>query len=217
MSSFPRASRVARGYDVDEVDAFFAQARLAYERLGGSVPGPEASTGSGNGSGTGSGAAASGVPAARAGTPLDLSALDVREASFPLARHGYDVAAVDAALARLEDAVARHEREVLVARSGREGFLEELAGRARVVTARLRREDGDRFARAGGLHRGYHVGDVDALCRRLRGYFDDGEALAVDDVRTAVFRSRRGRRGYAEAPVDALLARAVEVMVTAPD
>lgn len=209
MSSFPRAGRVARGYDVDEVDAFFAHARLAYERLGGSVPAP--------GERTTEGAAASGVPAARAGTPLDLSARDVREASFPLARHGYDVAAVDAALARLEDAVARHEREVLLARAGRDAFLEQLAGRARVVTARLRRDDGDRFARAGGLHRGYHVGDVDALCRRLRGYFDDGEALAVDDVRTAVFRSRRGRRAYAEGPVDALLARAVEVMVTAPD
>ena len=212
MSTFPRVGRVSRGYAAAQVDAFFDEARLAYERRGGRVPaGPDAPER------TGGGPPATGAPGAGAGTPLDLTAQDVRAASFDLVRRGYSVDAVDGALARLEDAVARHEREVSVARRGREAFLEDLASRARVVAGRVRREDGERFARARRLRRGYDVGEVDDLCRRLRAYFDEGGALAVDDVRGALFRSRRGHRAYREAPVDALLARAVEVMVTAPD
>ncbi|MEJ5945336.1 DivIVA domain-containing protein [Pseudokineococcus basanitobsidens] len=210
MDAFPRVGRLSRGYDAAQVDDFFAAARQAYERLGGRPPGEGDDV-------PGGGVRSSGVPAARAGSALDLTSEEVRSTCFDLHRHGYDVVAVDAALARLEDAVARHERELSVARRGRDAYLEDLAARARTVTGRLRRRRGERAARASGLHRGYHVGEVDDLCDRLRGYFDDGDALAVDEVRGAVFRARRGRRAYAEAPVDALLARAVEVMVTAPD
>ena len=211
MSTFPRVGRLSRGYATAQVDAFFAEARESYERRGGRVP-AEAEAGRAAG-----GRPRSAGLAGRADAPLDLSAQDVHEASFDLVRRGYAVGAVDGALARLEDAVARHEREVEVARRGRDAFLEELAARAGLVTGRVRRPDGGRFARARRLRRGYDVREVDALCHRLRAYFDEGEALAVDDVRGALFRSRRGRRAYREAPVDALLARAVEVMVTAPD
>ncbi|WP_299034021.1 DivIVA domain-containing protein [uncultured Pseudokineococcus sp.] len=211
MSTFPRVGRLSRGYATGQVDTFFAEARQAYERRGGRVPAGA------DGERAGEGPPSTGLPAARGDAPLDLTAQEVRAASFDLARHGYAVDAVDGALARLEDAVARHEREVAVARGGRDAFLGDLAARAGLVTGRVRRPDGARFSRARGLHRGYDVGEVDALCHRLRAYFDEGAALAVDDVRGALFRSRRGRRAYCEAPVDALLARAVEVMVTAPD
>ncbi|MEJ5913380.1 DivIVA domain-containing protein [Pseudokineococcus sp. 1T1Z-3] len=209
MSLFPRVGRLARGYDVEEVDAFFAGAREAYERVG-PVPASPPTAASAS---AGAQAPTSSPP----GGTLDLSAAEVRSATFGLRRRGYDVTRVDAALARLADAVARHERETSIARRGREAYLEELAALARVVARRVRRVPGERVSRATGLHRGYHVGDVDELCDRLKAYFDDGEALAVEDVRGAVFRSRRGRRGYAEASVDALLDRAVAVMVTAPD
>ena len=221
MSTFPRVGRASRGYSVAQVDAFFAEARVAYERRGGSVPAePEGDRGASRGARAtraGDAPPPTGLPEGRADAPLDLTAQDVRAVCFDLARRGYAVDAVDRALARLEDAVARHEREVSVARRGRDAFLEDLAARARVVTGRVRLADGRRFARARRLRRGYAVREVDALCRRLLGYFDDGQVLAVDDVRGALFRSRRGRRAYQEAPVDALLARAVEVMVTAPD
>ena len=47
----------------------------------------------------------------------DLTAEDVRTASFPLVKEGYAVAEVDAALGRVEDAFAARERE----RAGRGG------------------------------------------------------------------------------------------------
>ena len=38
--------------------------------------------------------------------------------------------------------------------------------------------------------------------------------MSADEVRRAVFRTRRGSRGYREAEVDAFLDRAVEIMVS---
>nr|WP_240897036.1 DivIVA domain-containing protein [Kineococcus vitellinus] len=38
--------------------------------------------------------------------------------------------------------------------------------------------------------------------------------MSADEVRGALFRPRRGRRGYREAPVDAFLDRVVELIVT---
>jgi len=45
--------------------------------------------------------------------------------------------------------------------------------------------------------------------------FVSGRALAPDSVRLAVFKSRRGGRGYREASVDAFLDRVVELLVVA--
>ena len=47
------------------------------------------------------------------------------------------------------------------------------------------------------------------------GAFVSGRALAPDTVRLAVFKSRRGGRGYREASVDAFLDRVVELLVVA--
>ena len=44
-------------------------------------------------------------------------------------------------------------------------------------------------------------------------YFDRGEPITSTEVREAEFRRRRGRDGYAEAPVDAFLTRAIEVLL----
>ena len=77
--------------------------------------------------------------------------------------------------------------------------------------ARLDRPLGHRFDRVSVLTVGYHPKDVDRLARRLQGYFTDGKALSIDDVRGAVFRARRG--GYREAQVDVLLDAVVDVML----
>ena len=45
--------------------------------------------------------------------------------------------------------------------------------------------------------------------------FASGRPLAPDAVRLAVFKSRRGSRGYREASVDAFLDRVVELLVVA--
>ncbi|MET0782572.1 MAG: DivIVA domain-containing protein, partial [Microbacterium sp.] len=40
-----------------------------------------------------------------------MTAAEVRQVAFPIVRHGYAIAAVDAALGRIEDAFAARERE----------------------------------------------------------------------------------------------------------
>ncbi len=184
MTSFARANRLSQGYHPDQVEEFFERARAAYE---------------GRDDGT--------------GRPTRLSAHDVRVVGFDLVRGGYDVHQVDSALDRLEDALARREREQLVKAEGEEALLSELTRRAQALHGRLTRPDGDRFDRASGFEPAYDPEDVDALCRRLLGYFDDGESMSADEVRRSVFRTRRGSRGYREAQVDAFLDRAIEVMV----
>ncbi|MBD3753523.1 MAG: DivIVA domain-containing protein, partial [Micrococcales bacterium] len=42
----------------------------------------------------------------------------IRAAAFPLARRGYEITSVDAALTRIEDAFARRERDAAIARVG---------------------------------------------------------------------------------------------------
>ncbi len=182
---FTRVSRAARGYRVDEVDAFFARAKVAYER------------------GT------------RVGALAPLTAGDVRTAAFRLRWGGYDVQAVDSALDRLEDAVAARERTRLVKVGGESALLDDIARRAATLQARLDRPAGERFAAPSRrFERGYDPADVDGLCDRLDSYFNDGEEMSADEVRRAVFRPARGRRAYREPEVDAFLDKAVDIMVT---
>ena len=79
-----------------------------------------------------------------------------------------------------------------------------------MLRGRLQRPDGERFDRGTGFGPAYDAADVDELCHRLLRYFDDGEPMSVDEVRRAVFRTRRGSRGYSEAQVDAFLDRVVD-------
>lgn len=184
MTTFPRVSRTAKGYDVDEVDDFFDVAREAYERGG---PGPSGRR---------------------------LSAAEVRRVAFALKRGGYEVHEVDGALDRLEDAVASRERERLIADGGDEALVNELTRRASTLQGRLNRPAGQRFSRGEKrLEMTYDVNDVDALCEKLAHYFSDGDEMSADEVRRAVFRTRWGGGGYREPEVDAFLDRAVEIMV----
>jgi DivIVA domain-containing protein len=69
-----------------------------------------------------------------------------------------------------------------------------------------------RFPRAGFLRRGYDLDDVDDFTDRVRVALDGDESvghpMAVDEVRAAVFRPRRG--GYREDAVDDALDHVVE-------
>ena len=191
-SRFTRVPRSAKGYAPEEVDEFFARAKVAYERE------RERERG-GRGAGRGS---------------RPLRSWEVRTAAFRLVRAGYDVQEVDAALDRLEDAVAARERTRLVRDGGEDALLAELARRARTLQGRLDRPSGERFkAPSGRFERGYDATDVDALCDKLNSYFNDGEPMSADEVRRAVFRPRRGRGAYREPEVDAFLDRAVAIMV----
>lgn len=145
--------------------------------------------------------------------PATLTAQDVRDVAFSLENGGYAWDAVDSALDRLEAAFVARERAEYVAQHGQEAWMSRMAELARTLYPRLTRGDGKRFATARTLRSGYDKDDVDALCRRLIAYFDKGEPLTSREIRTAAFRRRRGSRAYTEAPVDAFLKRAAEVLL----
>jgi DivIVA domain-containing protein len=178
-TTFRRAGRLRRGYAVEQVEEFFARARVSYE-----TGGPRGGVASG----------------------------DVRTVGFDLVRRGYDVTMVDAALDRMEDAFLRREQEVVRGRLGADRAFTELTARAATLRGRLSRPDGERFDRAAPGELAYDPDEVDDLCHRLVAWFEDGDGLGHDDVRRAVFSTRRGAKGYAEHQVDAFLDRAVEVL-----
>jgi DivIVA domain-containing protein len=144
-----------------------------------------------------------------------VKSADVRAVSFDPVKGGYAAAGVDAALDRLEDALARRERDELVAEGGEEAWLREIGRLAGVLRGRLHRPDGRRFRRPSkDKARSYNTTDVDDLCHELIGYLEADQPLSVDNIRRAVFRPAIGRDGYEESQVDAFLERAVELMAS---
>jgi DivIVA domain-containing protein len=141
-----------------------------------------------------------------------LSAEAVRRVGFELRLGGYDVATVDAELDRLEDEAARAERDSARATLGERRFLQEVTGDAQAVRARLARAHGDRFARGTWGTRSYDVEQVDVLCDEVADYLDGHTALTVERLRSAVFRPRRGARGYSEEAVDGFVDRVVAII-----
>jgi DivIVA domain-containing protein len=180
--TFPRASKMGKGYDVEQVEAFLTRARAAYEDGG---RGPA------------------------------MTSWHVRTVGFDLVRGGYEVEAVDAALDRIEDAFARREKQRGEERAGSSGWQNQLRTQEQSLRAQLARPDGQRFPRGSGLELTYDIEQVDELCERVEAAFASGRPMAPDAVRLAVFKSRRGARGYREAAVDAFLDRVVELLVVA--
>ena len=117
-----------------------------------------------------------------------LTGRDVRTMAFDIRRGGYASGAVDAALDRLEAAFVARARQEFVAAHGQQAWMDQLADGARTLYGRLTRPDTQKFAPAGRGEHGYEPADVDALCHRLVAYFDRGEPLTAQEVRSATFR-----------------------------
>lgn len=143
----------------------------------------------------------------------DLAAFDVRRASFDLKRGGYDTAAVDAALDRLEVAFSARVRERFVRERGQDAWMQDLAQRAQTLYPRLRRPHGERFASPRGLGGGYDRSEVDAVLDRLTAFFDQGQPITADEIRALTFTRRRPRKAYEERVVDVYLARAIDILL----
>ncbi len=141
----------------------------------------------------------------------DLTAADVRVASFPLVKGGYVVAEVDAALGRVEDALAGRARERVVRTQGAGAWVRQAREEAQVILDHLARPKRQRFARTGFLTFGYRVDEVDHVATRIVRYLRDGEPLTAEQLRSAAFRMQRG--GYREEQVDALLDATVDVIL----
>jgi DivIVA domain-containing protein len=146
-----------------------------------------------------------------AGRPVKSA--DVRAVTFDPVKGGYAAAGVDAALDRLEDALALRERDELIGERGEEAWLREIGRLAGLLRGRLHRPDGERFRRPSKAKaRSYNTTDVDDLCHELIGYLESERPLSVDNVRRAVFRPAVGRDGYEENQVDVFLDRVVQLM-----
>lgn len=147
------------------------------------------------------------------GAGTEMTTLDIRRTAFDLKRGGYSTAAVDAALDRLETAFATRVRENYVRAHGQEAWMKDLADRAQILYPRLRRPKGQKFAPPPGLHGGYDRRQVDAMLARITAFFDGGEQLTADDVRSATFTHRGKGKAYSERVVDAYLARTVDILL----
>lgn len=141
----------------------------------------------------------------------EVSANDVRVASFPLVKNGYRIAEVDAALGRIEDAFAARSRESVVRGEGPEAWVAQAREEAQVILDHLARGRRRRFARTGFLSFGYRVDEVDHVAARITRYLRDGDPLSAEQLRSAAFRMQR--HGYREEQVDALLDATVDVIL----
>jgi DivIVA domain-containing protein len=140
-----------------------------------------------------------------------LTAADVRQVSFALVRHGFEIAPVDAALGRIEDAFAARERAAVLTNAGARAWVGKTRKTAQVVLDRLARPPRQRFDRVSILRYGYRIDEVDLVSDKIARFLESGEAVTVEQVRSVAFRMQRG--GYREAQVDAVLDAVVDVML----
>lgn len=164
-----------------QVDAFLAEARVAYDTY-------------------------------EEGEPT-ISSSDVRKVAFDVAKKGYAAAAVDAALERLEVALAELERERVINAEGWEGLSRRSREAFEMIGARFARPARKRFARVGVFATGYRVADVDAFADEVRAGLESGAVLRASWVRQAVFRPQK--RGYNETQVDLVLDELIDALIAA--
>lgn len=203
-STFPLARSGKPGYDAEEVDAFLERAREAFSAPISPAPVSPApvSVGGEGGVAVAHDAAATAV----------LTSDEIRHTAFRVVgKGGYSARHVDAALERLEEAFAGREREQAIARLGAEAYYAQARATAQEILDRLARPAGKKFRRLSPLTRGYHPADVDAFAARVSAYFENGQSLPIETVRTIAFRSRY--RGYDEAQVDLLLDTVIGLML----
>lgn len=137
---------------------------------------------------------------------------DITAQKFSMVKGGYEVAAVDSAIDKLQDAFA--ERELGKNTNSFEPslsgpMLAELRG---LLLGRASRAKNKRFDKANILNVGYSRKEVDALLSVVQDYLEGGDDLTIDDVRVLTFKVKRG--GYFESQVDSYIERLVEYLQT---
>ena len=137
---------------------------------------------------------------------------DITGQKFPLVKEGYEIAAVDAAIDKLQDTFAERElgkksQPFGAPLSG--SMLAELRG---LLLGRASRPKNKRFGRVGVLGVGYSRKEVDALLSIVHEFLNGGEELTLAEVRSLSFKVKRG--GYFESQVDAYVERLVEYLQT---
>lgn len=134
----------------------------------------------------------------------------LRRVEFDLVHGGYQISAVDEAIARLEDAFAKNELQRQIAQKGKYAVEDRQARLKEIVIGRTERPKSHKFSRVSWIMRGYDRKQVDALAAHIERHLMSGAALSVADVRGSIFKATRG--GYVEGQVDAFLDRVIELL-----
>ncbi|MEI6590699.1 MAG: DivIVA domain-containing protein [Actinomycetes bacterium] len=139
-----------------------------------------------------------------------ITATQLRKTEFDLVRGGYALAAVDAAIDRLDDALASIEIAAVLRHHGRDVVDKVKADATALLFGRIERPAGKRFSGTGWLLRGYSKKQVDVLVDLIDLHLTSGARLNIDQVRRVIFKSKR--RGYNEAQVDAFIDKTIELL-----
>jgi DivIVA domain-containing protein len=131
---------------------------------------------------------------------------------FQLVKDGYDVAAVDKAIEKLEDTFAERDLKSPTFQFPVVNKAEQLIKLRALLASRVARPKGKKFARAGVLGLGYSRKAVDALVTLVGEFLENQETLELDELRGLNFKVVRG--GYVESQVDIYIDRLVEFIQT---
>lgn len=161
---------------------------------------------------------------------LNLTQSDIQNVSFDLAKGGYVISQVDAALERLERAVVDKQTSYEIAGSGRVAWKAQTEDLFHRLASHAERAEGQRFAPGRAKSPSYDRKQVDRLIDgvilRARVDLDElpkGKELTADQskgldditstsVANTVFTQRKGKRGYDERQVDYYLNSCVELL-----
>ncbi|MBT1172798.1 DivIVA domain-containing protein [Bifidobacterium sp. MA2] len=155
-----------------------------------------------------------------------LTQRDIQDTSFDLARGGYVIAQVDAALARLERAVVDKQTQWEISQQGRVAWKARTEELYREISGHAERAERERFSPARVHAPAYDRKQVDRLtdqivdkCAAELGV-DGADAadaaklgrITSEYVANAVFTQRKGKKGYDERQVDYFLNTCVELL-----
>ncbi|MFC5221526.1 DivIVA domain-containing protein [Bifidobacterium leontopitheci] len=155
-----------------------------------------------------------------------LTQQDIQNVSFDLSKGGYDITQVDAALARLEQAVVDKQTTREITEHGRVAWKAQTEELYRQVCEHADRDAGERFARGRDRKPSYDRKQVDRLIDQIvdkaavglgADGTDDKDARKLADVNSSfvsniVFTQRKGKRGYDERQVDFYLNSCVQLL-----
>lgn len=132
----------------------------------------------------------------------------IRNAQFGLVKGGYEIALVDAALDRLDDAFGLQLARNTIRRSGHEAAREKLSQWRDTLLGRTERGKGKAFDSAGFLGKGYDRKAVDVALGNIAAHLAGSATLTTAQLREVKFKPVSG--GYKESQVDAYLDKAVD-------
>ncbi|MFM6980093.1 MAG: DivIVA domain-containing protein [Micrococcales bacterium] len=132
----------------------------------------------------------------------------IRNSQFSLVKGGYEIALVDAALDRLDDAFGLQVARSTIRRHGFDASREKLTNWRDTLLARTKRGKNKAFDSAGAFSKGYHRKQVDVALGNIAAHLEGSAKLTTAQLREVKFKPVTG--GYKEAQVDAYLDRAVD-------